>query len=168
MAKTVTLAFGNASFAVANRALPFVVTVANTDAAAVLLKSLVVEEVSDMGTNIEQPTFLSPGQPWDTSQPTLAALTGSQSYGFSVMVASPNMPNVSATNPGGAAPDQAAMADNAQMTLRATAMTSDGSVFSATLTVPVLSAVYPFPVSDVGTALFRQGGNSNLVAVGVG
>lgn len=165
MAKTVALAFGNTPFVVANQSSHFVATVTNGDAAAVTLKSLVISEDSRLAAVIEQPNFLAAGQPWDTSQPVLAP-AAAPAYGFSVMVPSPNMPGVSATNPGGAAPTSMGQPPaNSQLVLRATGQTSDGSVFSATFTVPVLSAVFPFPVSDVGSAQFRQGGNSNLIAV---
>lgn len=165
MAKTLVIALGNESYIRANARINFTVTAANTDAAAVTLKALSIDEASELGAVIDQPTFLTAGQPWDASMPTLAA-GASASYGFSVMVPSPNMPGVSATNPGGAVPGQNAWpAANNQLVLRATGQTSDGSTFFTTLSVPVLSAVYPFPISDVGTTLFRQGGNANLIAV---
>lgn len=164
MPKTVVIALGNQSSALANQCLRFMATVTNSDAAAVTLKSLTISEESKLGAVIEQPNFLTAGQPWDTSQPVIGP-AAAPAYPFSVMVPSPNTPGVSATNPGGANPGQPANPSaNSQLILRATGQTSDGSVFSSTFTVPVLSAVSPFPVSDVGSAQFRQGGNSNLFA----
>lgn len=164
MAKTITITGPTPGSVIANQAAYFTVTISSTDTTAVSLTSLVINERRNRGAQIGQPTFLAPGQPAGIA-PTLSA-SSSLSYQFSVVANSPNTPGVSPSNPGGAAPGQAAYPPpSASLVLEAQAQTSDGSVTTSTLTVPVLSAVFPFPVPQGGAAQFGQGGDSNLIAV---
>ncbi len=166
-----TISYGNESFARANQKLNFTLTLVNTEAAAsVSLQSLIVTEASKLGSNIAQPVWQTAGAAQGSASQPVILNAATAYYPFAVMVASPNMPGVSPTNPGGAAPEQAAQpTKNPQLVLQATAVLATAAgvrtILTASFTVPVLTAVYPFPVSDVGVLLFRQGGNANLIAV---
>jgi hypothetical protein len=167
MALTLALAQGNPAGApiVVNQPMQFTVTVTNTGAAAVSLTGLSIAESTESDATIGQPTWQTPNvSPGVTGNPVIAA-GASVTYSFPVVFTSPNMPGVSPNNPGGAAPGPRAMEADANFTLQAQAQSSDGSVASAYLTVPVLSAVAPFPVPQGGAAQFAQGANSNLIAV---
>jgi hypothetical protein len=161
MPKTVTITPPSGASVIANQAANFVVTVANTDAAAVTLLSLAIFEASKTGAVIGQPTMQQPGQPAGVN-PTLGA-SSSLSYQFPVVATVPNMPGTSPNNePGGARPGQAAYPAAAQLVLQAQAQTSDGNAFTSTISVPVLSAVAPFPVPTGGAAQFGQGTGSDV------
>jgi hypothetical protein len=165
---SLAISFGNESFARANQNLNFVVTLVNTEAGAdVSLESLVISEASKLGATIQQPYAQNAGQPAGSASYPSVLDAATAYFGFSVMCPSPNTPGPSATNPGGAAPTASAQpSPNPQLVLQATAVlaTAAGSrtILTTTFTVPVLTAVFPFPVSDVGSAQFHQGGNSNL------
>lgn len=166
MAKTVSMAQVDPN-AVANQAIKFTVTVANSDAAAVTLSSLYISEMTDTGANVGQPQYLVPNVPLNVGNPVINA-AGSASYGFQVVFNSPNTPGQSPNNaPGGAVPSNNAYPANPYVILQAVGQTSDGSVFSASIMVPVLSAVAPFPVPEGGAFQFRQGANFiNLIMLG--
>jgi hypothetical protein len=163
MPKFVTLTMASAS-ARANQPLQFQATVSNTDAASATLLSLYVYEQTTSGAQIVQPQYLTPNVPAGVGNPILLP-AASASYGFGVVCPSPASPGPSPNNPGGAAPAEAAFPANPQLTLAAQAAFSDGSVVLGFLTVPVLSAVAPFPLPQGGAAQFAQGGDSNLIAV---
>lgn len=164
MAKTVSMAQVDPN-AVANQPVKFTVTVANSDAAAVTLSSLYISEQSDTGANVGQPQYLVSNVPLNLGNPIITA-AGSVSYGFQVVFNSPNTPGQSPNNaPGGAVPSNNAYPANPYVTLQAIAQTSDGSVFSTTIMVPVLSAVAPFPIPEGGALQFRQGSNLMTLAL---
>lgn len=166
MAKTVSISGPTPGGVLANQTANFTATVANTDAAAVTLTSLTISEVSDTGAQISQPQVQAAGQPAGVN-PTLGA-GSSLTYGFQVTAFAPNTPGVSPNNPGGAQPGQAAYpAAPPLLVLQAQGQTSDGSVFFSTFTVPVLSAVAPFPVPTGGAVQFGPGtgADSALIAV---
>lgn len=165
MAKTVTLSGPFPGGIIVNQPATFVATVANTDAAAVTLLSLVVSESTESDATIGQPQIMTPNAPPGVGFPVLAGTTGSAAFPFQVVFTSPNTPGVSPNNPGGAAPGQRAQEADANFTIQATAQTSDGSVFSASLTVPALSAIAPTPQPTGGALQFGIGFDSNLVAV---
>ncbi len=164
MAKTVTITPPSGSSVIANQAANFVVTLANTDAAAVQVTSLALLELSKTGAVVGQPTWRTPNvAPGVTGNPTLNGTNGSLSYGFQVVATVPNMPGTSPNNePGGARPGQPATPAVNLLVLQAQVQTSDGSVFFTTLTVPVLSAVAPFPVPQGGAMQFGQGTGSDV------
>lgn len=164
MAKTVTITGPTPGGVIANQTASFVVTVANTDAAAATLTALVTRlgDRSAAG-RVGQPTFMPAGQPASV-YPVIGA-SSSASYQFGALAYAPNMPGVSPNNPGGAAPSNNAIPNAPPLlVVQAEAQFSDGSVASTSLTVPVLSAVAPFPVPQGGAAQFGQGANSNLIA----
>ena len=168
MPMSVTIALGRNPSMRANQPTDFTVTVSNSDSSAAVLTSLAISEDTKMGANIAQPVWQSAGQAAGSpSQPSIAA-SGSASYAFQVSAAVPSTPGPNPANaPGGASPSPNAFPASQQLTLRATGQTSAG-LFTTTLTVPVLSAVAPVPLPDVGALFFAQGGNSNLLAVMAG
>ena len=163
MALTLSIAQGSpAGPVVANQPMTFVVTVTNTATAAVTLNSLTVSPGPGDFITLSQPNFQTPttaiGSP---GYPVLLA-SGNASYPFSAVFAAPNMPGISPNNPGGAAPGQTAMEAYALYVIQAQAVASDGSVGSVNFTVPVLSAVAPFPVPTGGAAQFGLGTGSDV------
>lgn len=158
MAKSLSLAL-TSGIVVANQPINFTVTVTNGDAAAVTLQSLYVTEQTDAGAQVGQPQYLVPNMPVNLGNPVIPAAS-SATYGFQVVFPAPSTPGTSPNNqPGGASPGNNAYPANPFMTLQAIGQTSDGSVFSNTITVPVLSAISPFPVPEGGAFQFRQGSN---------
>lgn len=166
MALTLVIAAGApGGSVVANQPMNFTVTVTNTGTASLSLTALRVGESTSTGARLSQPRYLTPGAAQGSdSYPTIGAGL-SASYSFQAVFNAPNFAGPSPTNPGGAAPGQRAEEANAVCRLEAQAQFSDGTAGSTTLTVSALSAVAPFPVPDVGATQFRQGGNSNLIAV---
>lgn len=164
MPKTVTIAGPMTGGVLANQTASFVVTVANTDATSATLTGLTTRLGStSSAARVEQPTFLAPGQAAGVYPTVLPA--SSVSYQFGATAFFPLTPGVSPNNPGGAAPGQLAYpAVSPQLVVQAEAQFSDGTVVSTTFSVPVLSAVAPFPVPQGGAAQFGQGANVNLIA----
>ena len=164
MPKTVSITGPMTGGVLANQTASFVVTVENTDAASASLVSLTTRPVgSGVAARVGQPTFLAPGASQGVFPVVLPS--SSLSFQFGVTAYFPLTPGVSPNNPGGAAPGQLAYpVAPPLLVVQAEAQLSDGSVVSATLTVPVLSAVAPFPVPQGGAAQFGQGANSNLIA----
>lgn len=167
MALTLAIAQGNPAGApiVCNQPTNFTITVTNTGSSAVSLQSLSVAESTESEASISQPNFQTPSTSIGSSGFPVIAAGASVTYGFPVVFTSPNMPGPSPNNPGGAAPESRASTADALFTLQAQAQSSDGSVATTSLTVPVLSAVAPFPVPAGGAAQFAQGADANLIAV---
>jgi hypothetical protein len=172
MALTVSIALGfpfsSGAPVVVNQTVQMNATVTNTGASAVQLTALNVYETTESDANIAQPNFQTPttsiGSP---GFPTLAP-AGSVTVPFQVVFASPIQPGASPQNVGGASPDQRAATADALFALQAQAQSSDGSVATSPMfTVPVLSAVAPFPVPTGGAAQFGPGtgADSALIAV---
>lgn len=142
---------------VANQTLNFVVTLSNTGSSSVTLTSLAINESSNTGlVRVGQPNYLVPNVPVGLGNPTLTA-SGSLSYGFQCVVMSPVMPGPSPQAPGGAYAVNAAYYPNADYSLQAVAVTSDGSVSSGSYVAPVLTAT--FPQSNGGALVLSQGFN---------
>ncbi len=169
MAITVTISEGAFSAnAVANQAMSYVVTVANTNASSVTLTSLTINETTKTGAIISQPEFLTPNVAPGTGNPTIAATTGTVSYGFKVVSTAPVMPGPSVQAPGGAAPANAAAYPANGYSLQATSLTSDGTVATSLLEspffVPVSTAT--IPQSNGGALVLSQGFNLvNLITI---
>ncbi len=163
MAITVTLAEGAPqASAVGNQTMNFTVTVANSNAAAVTLMSLSVAD-SRKQSNLSQPVYLTPNVPVGVGNPIIAA-GASATYGFQCVFTNPVMPGPSPQAPGGASPVNAAYYPDANFTLQATSFTSDGTVASGTIAVPVLSAT--IPQDNGGALVLSQGFNLiNLVTL---
>ena len=141
----------------------FTVTVTNTDASSRTLLSLLVYESSGDAV-VQQPQILTPNVPQGVGNPIIAA-SGSATYSFQAVFPAPYSPGPSPANPGGRAPSSLAVPADAIYRLVAVANTSDGSVFSSSLQVPVLSTAAPIPTSQGGTLRFRQGGNMMSLAL---
>ena len=153
--------------AVCNQPTVFTVTVDNTGSSSLTLSSLQVYGQNKSAT-VAQPQFLTPNVAVGAGNPTITA-AGAVTYAFTVIFNAPSTPGPSPAAPtdpaGGSAGVFVAQPAHSNHTLQAQCQTSDGSVASTTLAVPVLSAVAPFPVPQGGAAQFGQGGNSNLIAV---
>lgn len=136
----------------------FVAVVTNSGSSSVTLTSLSVSEPS--GTTIlQQPQFLTPGQPYALSYPTLAA--GATSYfPFQAVFTSPAVAGPSPQNPGGAAPSSSAATPDANFYLQLQSQASDASVASALILVPVLSTIPPFQLAAGGGLQLSQGFNA--------
>lgn len=142
---------------VGNQTMNFVVTLANTGSASLTLNSLTISEATNTGTvQVGQPNYLVPNVPVGVGNPTLTA-GGSSSFPFSCVVTSPVVPGPSPQAPGGAAPSNPAFYPNADLSLLATSVTSDGTVSSGSIIFPVITAT--FPQSNGGALVQSQGFN---------
>lgn len=145
----------------------FTITITNTNAAAVTLQSIQISESTESDAMIGQPNFLVPNVPVGVGNPVIAA-GASVTYSFSAIFNTPYFPGPSPQNqPGGARPGNDATEVDPFFVLQAICQTSDGSVFSSTIFVPVLSAISPFVVAEGGALQFSQGANlMNLTMLG--
>jgi hypothetical protein len=164
MATVVTLTQLGA--AVGDRSTAFQATVSNTGSSSLTLSLLSASE-STGSAQIGQPNFLTPNVALGLGSPTINA-AGTFSTVFNVVFPAPNTPGPSPNAAAGAAGVQMGQPVRASYFLTVTAQTSDGSVASTTLVVPVLSAIDPFPVPEGGALQFRQGSNLiNGIIMGV-
>ncbi len=162
MALSVAIAVGApGSSAVAERVGNYVATVTNTGASAVTLQSLSVN-CNGGDARISQPQYLTPNVPVGVGNPVING-GSSLAVSFQAVFDSPYFAGPSPQNPGGASASNAAANPDALFVLQAIGNTSDGSVFSGTILVPVLSTIAPFPVPEGGSLIFTQG--SNLITL---
>lgn len=155
--------------AIANARTRFLVTITNTGSAALSLSSLQVSEQTEADATIEQPNYLTPNVALGTGNPTIAA-GGSLSLVFGVQFQAPSLAGVSPNAPGplGMAGMMVGQPPSDSVVLQAQCQTSDGSVASTSLSVPVLSAAAPFPRPEGGALQFSQGSNLiNGIIMGV-
>lgn len=157
MSITVTLAKSLAAPVVVNQPMSFTVTVANNSASSVVLNALQVTESTESDAIISQPNILTPNMPVGLGNPVIPG-SSSVSYAFQVIFNSPGV-GPSPQSPGGAAPFSAAATPDANFTLTAMALVSDGSGGTFSLMVPVLSAIAPFPLAIGGALQLSQGFN---------
>jgi hypothetical protein len=141
--------------AIVNAPSYYQVAVTNTGASAVTLQSLSVSEATESDVVISQPSILFPNAPIGLGNPVIGA-SSTVNYCFQVLSSSPQGPGPSPQNPGGAAPFPQAQTPDAVFTLLAMAQSSDGSIASGSLMVPVLTAIAPAP-SIGGTLQFASG-----------
>jgi hypothetical protein len=134
----------------------FSVTVTNTNATAVTLISLNIAEATESEAMIGQPNFLTPGMAIGLGNPAIPS-GGSVTYVFQAVFNSPQPSGPSSSNPGGAAPS--VPGPDPLFVLQANGNTSDGTVFTTSLLVPVLTSVAYNPPSLVGAAQWQQGSN---------
>lgn len=163
----ITVSMTQVQQAFGDSATNFTVTVANGNASAVTLNSLAINGPPASGVVVQQPNYLTPNVPVGVGNPVIAA-GSSLTWGFQVVLTNPNFPGPSPNNqPGGAAGSGNAMPANSNFLLQAIGQTSDGSVFSSTNLVPVLSAVAPFPFPQGGAFQFNDGFDfMNLIMLG--
>lgn len=164
MAATISMTQATSS-AVGNAPTRFTVTVTNTGSSSVSLTDLFIGALTPSDVlSIGQPNFLTPQVAAGTGYPTLTA-SGSASFGFTVVFATPNTsgpsPNAPGLGPAGMVTRQPPYSNR---NLVATCLLSDGSSTTSYLSVPVLSAVEMFPVPEGGATVFSQGANANLIA----
>lgn len=164
MAINITLSEGSPqAFAVGNQTMNYVVSIENTGASALTLLSLVTGEDTKTGAIVSQPVYLTTNVPVGVGNPVIAA-GATVNYGFQLVCTQPTMPGPSPQAPGGAAPTNAAYYPLADRIFRATSVMSDGTVSSATIVAPVLTAT--FPQSNGGALVMSQGFNLvNLVTL---
>jgi len=157
MALSVVLSRPSSGSVIVNQNTQFTAAVTNTNASAVSLLSLSISESTESDAQISQPVIFAPNTPVGTSNTVIPS--GATAYfNFSVIFNSPGVgPSVS--NPGGAAPFNSAITADPFFILQAIGQTSDGSVFSSTLLVPVLSSIAPYQVSQGGAFQFSSGFN---------
>ncbi len=156
MALTLVVSAVNQGSTVAGQTEPFLIALTNTSSSSVTLSNLVV--YGPIGVTVGQPSYLAPNMPVGLGNPTLTA-GGTSYFGFQAVFPTPAAAGPSPNNPGGAAPAPAAATPYANFTLQVQAQASDGSVASASLMVPVLSAIPPFPLPQGGALQFNQGAN---------
>lgn len=156
--------------AVANQPTSIQVNVQNTGAAMLTLVSLSTNETTG-GAIVAQPNILVPGMALGFGNPTIAA-GATVSYVFDVVFPQPNGPgpNPSASNDpaGGSAGVYVGQPADPFFYVNAQAQTSDNVTAQASLMVPVLSAIAPFPRPEGGAFGFTQGSNLiNGITTGV-
>jgi hypothetical protein len=158
MALTLAILPGNnATNVVANQTMNFTAAVTNSGSTSVTLQSLQVAESTESDAQLSQPVFLTPNTPVGVGNPTL--LPGATYYyGFLGVFSNPGI-GPSPQAPGGAAPSNKGANADAFFTLQLTSQSSDGTVASASMLVPVLSSIAPFPLAQGGALQLSQGFN---------
>lgn len=142
----------------------FVAAVTNAGATSVTLASLSVTEGVFGGTVpsgsviVGQPKYLAAGMPFASSNPTLSPGT-TYYYPFQATFTSPAQSGPSPQAPGGSAGSSNANTPQANFILSLQSVSSDATVASAFLMVPVLSGIAPFPLATGGGLQLSQGFN---------
>jgi hypothetical protein len=150
------LAGNNGSNVVANQTMNFVASVTNSGATSVVLQSLQVAESTESDAQMSQPQYLTPNTPVGVGNPIL--LPGVTYYYSFLGTFSNPLPGPSPQAPGGASTNRAITADPF-FTLQLTSQSSDGTVATASMLVPVLSSIAPFPLAQGGALQLSQGFN---------
>lgn len=163
MALTLVLSSINPGSCVAGQPESFLLTVTNTGSAAVTLTTL--STFGDTTSTVSQPSYLTPNAPIGYGNPVINA-GSSANYVFQVVFNSPNASGPSPQAPGGPLPYPVATPEGLSV-VSAQAQSSDGSLASTSLMVPVLSAIQNAPVPQGGAFQFGQGANlMNLTMLG--
>lgn len=164
MALSMVLSYVTPGGAVVGQTENFLVAITNTGSSAVTLTTLVSS--SEVGVTVGQPSYLIPNVPIGLGNPVINA-GATSNYVFQCVFNSPAGSGPSPNNPGGADPFPDAQTPDPFFTVQIQAQSSDGSVSSASLLVPVLSAIAPFPFPQGGAFQFYQGANIiNLIMLG--
>lgn len=160
MALTLSIIPGaNAGNVVAGQRANYVASVTNSGSSSVTLQSLATYAETGIGVTVGQPNYLTPNVPVGVGNPTLAA--GATSYfPFEVVFQTPNFPGPSPQQPGGSAGTSAAAVPvDSSFVISLQSLSSDASVASAQLLVPVLSTIAPFPIAQGGGMQLSSGFN---------
>lgn len=166
MAMSLTIALGNRGSAgpiKADQPIDLVVTVANSGASSLTLTAL-SPSVANIGTpgpaaaTLDGPFWLSPNQPIGYGNPVIGAGL-SQSFAMTAAFHSPYFPGPSPQNPGGAGGTGGAFPANPIYNVTVMGQTSDGSVFTGSIQIDVLTIIGPFPPSLGGDFRFGSGFN---------
>lgn len=160
MALTLSIIAGNAaSSVVAGQSVNYVASVTNSGSSNVTLQSLSTFAESSSGVTVGQPTYLTPNVPVGTGNPTLSA-GSTYYYPFQVVFPSPNFAGPSPQMPGSpAGTSTASVPTDSVFAINLQSLSSDSTVASASLLVPVLSSLAPFPVAQGGGLQFSSGFN---------
>lgn len=159
MALTLSIIPGaRASSVVAGQSINYVASVTNSGSSSVTLQALAAFTDTGTAVSVGQPHYLTPNVPVGVGNPTIAA--GATSYfPFEVVYQTPYVAGPSPQAPGGAAPVGMAMPTDAQFIISLQSLSSDASVASASLLVPVLSTIAPFPIAQGGGMQLSSGFN---------
>ncbi len=163
MALSLVLAKGSPGPIVVNQQMFFTLTVTNNGVSSVSLSSLAVTAAGESDVVIGEIPFLTPNVPSGTGSPTIAP-SASVSFGFPVIFQGVPV-GPSPQNPGGAAPFANASTPDANFTLQAQSLSSDGTVASFSQQFSVLSSIAPFPVPAGGALYLSQGSNLMTLAL---
>lgn len=154
---SISRGFG-ASSIVARQNVTFMASVTNTGSSSVTLQSLAAYADTSASVTVGQPNYLTPNVPVGVGNPTLAA-GATASYPFEVVFLTPPFAGPSPQAPGGAAGSQNAMPGDAQFVISLQSLSSDSTVATTSLLVPVLSAIDPFPIAQGGGMQLSSGFN---------
>lgn len=154
---TIVPGFG-ANNTVAGRPNNYIASVSNTGSSSVTLQSLSAYADAGSCINVGQPQYLTPNVPPGVGNPTIAA-GATASYPFEVTFMTPNYAGPSPQSPGGTAGSTAGLPSDSVFGVYLQSLSSDSTVASATLLVPVLSAVAPFPIAQGGGLQLSSGFN---------
>lgn len=175
MAIVVSLSVTSPGPTMAGSVINGICQVQNTEAGSVTIRDIKLFEMnasaltqppsgppSTLGAIFRNPDFLVPNVAPGT-YPTVTTTT-TVYYPWSVVVPSPNMPGPSpgATNVYRSV-NQAMPPGNSTVTIGCVVLANDGTsniVGSATLQIPVISAVDPFPMPSYGTEQFNVAGDA--------
>lgn len=160
MALTLAIIPGyGASYGVAGRTINYVASVTNSGSSSVTLQSLAAYPDNSTCVSVGQPNYLTPNVPVGVGNPTIAA--GATSFfPFEVTFMTPNFSGPSPQAPGGnLGSTNASVPGDSVFGVTLQSLSSDASVASTTLLVPVLSAVAPFPVAQGGALQLSSGFN---------
>lgn len=149
---TVRLAITSPGSTRAGQCLDGILTLTNTGANTITVRSLQLSEASTLGASFRQPAFMTPNVAQESSYPSVLAAATAY-YPFSIVVASPNTPG---------APSQAANAlhddvcppGNSWCRIQLDARTYDATAGAFV----VGSFELGFPVLSAAQALISQGG----------
>lgn len=160
MALTLSIVPGyGATSVVAGRTVNYVAAVTNAGSTSVTLSSLQTYCESSSGISVGQPAYLTPNVPVGVGNPTLTAGT-TYYYPFSVSYETPYSPGPSPQMPGGTqGVAVASVPSDSVFAISLQSLSSDSTVASTTLLVPVLSTIAPFPVAQGGALQLSSGFN---------
>ena len=143
---------------IASDQITYIANVTNSGATAVTLSSL--QAYAQGGAFVGAMQYLQPNVPVGVGNPVLLPGT-TYSYPFLVEFISPSFAGPSPQAPGGASGvGIAANPSNQYVILTINSLSSDSTVATASLTVPVLSAIAPFPIAQGGGMQFSSGFNA--------
>lgn len=162
MSLTLTLAVTSPAPLIANSAINGVLTVVNNGANPVVVQTVGLSEVTNMGVKFRQPDFLTPNVAPGVGNPTIAA-AGTANYPFAFVCAPVNTPGDSPQAPGGPAPTPT-IPTNSSPIISCVVVSYDSvagvNVVGSTqlAPVPLAASVAPSPPPLGGALQFNVGG----------
>lgn len=159
MALTLTIIPGHgATSVVAGQTVRYVASVTNSGSSSVTLQGLAAYADTANAISVGQPEYLTPNVPVGVGNPTLTA-GSTYYYPFSVTFQAPYFAGPSPQTPGGTQGSQIAAPVDSQYVINLQSLSSDSTVASAQLLVPVLSTIAPFPIAQGGGMQLSSGFN---------